>query len=259
MTVFSSLYTARLDTELATDDTAELFTTARRKAAINRGVQEFADLTECFTRVATATITGGTAEYALSSSGVIADGDFVRFAKETVTLTYTDAAGNVTVVDDLQRRDPVWLDRFEPGWRNSTVSTATGQQLPRYYYERMDGGARVIGFSPTPSTGSSATLTAAIPYVAYPPVLVNDSDEPYSVSTAVRTDLRPFHQAPVHYAAHVLEKLRRDTQESGAQYQQFLAYVEKFKAGMRRKGGNTISVARSYFRRATDEGTDPRR
>ena len=47
MTLFSSLYSARLDRELGTDDSTVLFTTARRKAAINEGQAEFADLTEC--------------------------------------------------------------------------------------------------------------------------------------------------------------------------------------------------------------------
>jgi hypothetical protein len=53
MTLFSSLYGARLDEELGTDDTSDLFTTARRKSAINRGVREFAELTECFIKWST--------------------------------------------------------------------------------------------------------------------------------------------------------------------------------------------------------------
>src|SRR3990167_4697465 len=121
MTQFSSLYTARLDEELHSADSTVLFTTARRKAAVNKGQIEFADLTECLLRQSTITLTGGTAEYDLNSTTVIADGDFVRFAKEAVQVRYVDASSNLTVIqcDDLRRRDVGWLHRFQPGWQTS--------------------------------------------------------------------------------------------------------------------------------------------
>ena len=250
MTVFSSLYSARLDRELGTDDASILFTTARRKAAINEGQDQFADLTECLLRRSTLTMTGGTAEYDLNSTTVIPGGDFSRWGKEQVQIRYTDAAGNITIAggNDLERRDVPWLDRFEPGWQQSTVSSATGQQMPRYTYERMDGGARYLGFSPTPSTGSSATMEAVIPYIARPTPMSSDTNEPFTVGGVVRSDLRIFHQALVHYAAAQLEKLRRDEQASAGQMQQFMGYVQRFAALMRKRGGDTISVARRYFR-----------
>jgi hypothetical protein len=53
MTQFSSLWGRLLTQELGTDDSTQLFTDARRKAAINDGIREFADLTECFVRTST--------------------------------------------------------------------------------------------------------------------------------------------------------------------------------------------------------------
>lgn len=253
---FSSLYGARLDEELGTDDNAVLFTTARRKAAINKGLSEFAELTECFTKQSTITIAGGTAEYDLNV--VITASDFVRFAKQQVEFRYVDASSNETVLtgDDLPRRDIDWLNRYEPGWQQSTVASSVAQ-LPASYYERMDGGARYLGFTPVPSTGSSASAKAVVPYVARPPVLTSDTSEPYQVGALVRFDLRDFHQAAVHYGAHQLEKLRRDTEASDRQLQKFLGYVQRFFQNTRKKGGQSLTMARNYFKTQT-RASDPR-
>jgi hypothetical protein len=67
VTQFSTLYTSRLDEELGTDDSTTLFTTARRKAAINRGLEQFAELTECYVRWSTLVITSTAAEYDLNT------------------------------------------------------------------------------------------------------------------------------------------------------------------------------------------------
>ena len=260
MTQFSSLYSARLDEELHSADSTVLFTSARRKAAINKGQEEFADLTECLLRQSTIAITGGTAEYDLNSTTVIAAGDFVRFAKEPVQFRYVDASSNLTVLqgDDLRRRDVGWLHRFQPGWQTSTVASTT-EQLPDTYYLRADGPALYLGFTPTPSTGSSATATAIVPYLAQPAVLTSDTQEPFAVGAGYRTDLRPYHQALVHYAAHQLEKLRPDDQASDRQLQKFLGYVARYWQNVRIKGGTTLTPARQYFRVRETRAADPRR
>ncbi len=254
MTQFSSLYLARLDEELGTDDQSVLFTLARRKAAINRGIAEFAELTECFTKQSTITITGGFGEYDLNASSVIASQDFVRFSKQQVEFRYTDASSNETVLtgDDLPRRDIDWLNRYEAGWQESTVASSVSQ-MPTSYYERMDGGARYLGFTPVPSTGSSASARAIVPYVARPAVLTSDTSEPY----AGRLDLRDYHQAAVHYGAHQLEKLRRDDQASDRQLQKFLGYVTRFVQNTRKKGGQSLTMARNYFK-TQSRVSDPR-
>jgi hypothetical protein len=257
MTQFSSLYTARLDRELGTDDSTELFTTARRKAAVNEGIQEFAKLTDCFQRRSTVAITGGTAEYDLNSTDVIAGGDFARFSKEQVEFRYTDAAGDVTVLagDDLVRRDVEWLNRYEVGWQDDTTASSV-QQLPVAYYERFDNGSRLLGFYPKPCTGSSASAVAIVPYIAQPPVLTSDTSEPFSG----RLDLRPYHQGLVHFAAYQLEKLRRDDNASDRQLQRFIGYVQQYLQDMRRRGGSALTFAKSYFRRPSIvTGEDPRR
>jgi hypothetical protein len=146
-----------------------------------------------------------------------------------------------------------------PGWQDSSVSTAS--QWPTVHYLRHQDGHAYLGFVPTPSTGSSETMTAVVPYVALPPLLTSDTDEPFTLGGQARTDLRPFHQAAVHFAAHVLEKLRKDSQASAEQFQQFMGFVERFRAEGRRKGGGTVRLVRNYFRRSADRdrGEDPRR
>jgi hypothetical protein len=262
VTQFSSLWTRLLTQELGTDDSTALFTDDRRKAGINDGVMEFADLTECFIRVSSVTWPGGTQEIDLNSTSV-AGLDYVRLAaKQSPQFRYTDAAGNVQVLagDDLRQVDPAWLDRYEPGWQVSTVASSL-QQLPQRFYLRPDGGSLYFGLWPCPSTGSSASIKVLIPYVAKPDVLVNSTSEPYTAGTAVRTDLRLYHRAAVHFGAHQLEKLRRDTTASNEQLQRFLSYVTRYLQNTRQKGGTALTFARTYFRRSIgsgDRGSDPR-
>lgn len=242
MTIFSSLYGSRLDIELGTNDSTTLFTTDRRKSAIVRGVREFAELTECFVKWSTLAITSASPELDLTQIP-----DFIRLANTPLEFHYVDASSNLTVLtgqDDLPHRDVKWLDDNEPGWRQTEASSV--QQMPQLTYVRADGSAHYLGLWPPPSSGSSATMTVRIPYVADPPALTSDTNEPYG---SARVDLRPWHQASVHYGAHVLEKLRRDDQASQAQLQQFLGYVSRYLQNTRKKGGQVISQVRTYFRR----------
>lgn len=257
MAVFSSLYGTRLDRELGSADSTQLFTTARRKSAINEAQEEFARLTNCLERRSSITIVGWTGEYDLNSAAVLSGQDFYEWAPRGVEFRYTDATSNVTVLhgDALPRRDPNWLDRYAPGWDVSTwTSTTVMPQLPSYWYERFDGGARYLGFTPLPSSGSSASMEAVITYQARPSPMTSDTNEPYTVNSSRRFDLRPYHQALVHYAAHQLEKLRRDDQASERQLQRFLGYVTQYLQAMRKKGGTSLTFARTYFQhsRKTD-------
>ena len=43
---------------------------------------------------------------------------------------------------------------------------------------------------------------------------------PFTFNSSVRTDLNTYHQGLVHYAAHQMEKLRKDDQASDRQRQQ---------------------------------------
>jgi hypothetical protein len=187
-------------------------------------------------------LTGGTAEYDLNA----ASSDFVRLAVPPIEFEYVDASSNVTVLagqDDLPHRSIKWLDDNRPGWRTSTVASSV-QQMPELTYERIDGSARYLGFWPTPSTGSSASMKARVPYVANPAPMASDTNEPFG---SARSDLRVWDQAPVHFAAHQLEKLRRDRDASQEQMNKFLSYVARYTQNTRKKGGNVISVVRNYF------------
>lgn len=266
MTQFSTLYGALLTRELANADSTQLFTTARRQQAINDGQEEWNELTDCLVRVSTIAITGdgGTFEYDLNSTANIPGGDFVRLVGQPVEFWYTDASSRTsyTAGDDLPRRDVAWLNRYEPGWRDSTGSSL-GMQLPILYYLRQAGPALFLGFYPVPSTGSSASAKAIVPYLARPAELTSDTQEPFVVNSSYRLDLRPYHQALVHYAAHQLEKFRQDDAAADRQLQQFLAYVTRYLQNLRRLGGRSITLSRTYFRRAgsllTERRPDPYR
>jgi hypothetical protein len=263
MTQFSTLSGRLLTQELGTEDSTQLFTDARRNAGVNDGIAEFADLTECFVRVSSQVWTGGTREIDLNSAAVITDQDFVRLAsKQSVEFRYTDASSNTQVLtgDDLRQVDVAWLNRYEPGWQLSTIASSLAQ-VPSRFYLRPDGGSLWLGFDPVPSTGSSAAIKVLIPYVAKPPVLSNSTSEPFTAGGTVRADLRIYHRASVHYAAHQMEKLRRDDQASDRQLQRFMSYVTRYFQAMRQKGGTSLTFARQYFRRsigATEERVDPR-
>lgn len=258
--MFSSLYGNRLDRELGSADASQLFTSARRKAAINEAHEEFAEITECLQRRVSIPLTGGTAEYDLNSTTVIPTGDFLRYAAVPPEFWYTDASGAVTVLtgDDLPRREVSWLQRFFPGWQTSTVASSA-KQLPTCWYDRPDGGARNLGFAPVPSTGSSASIVAVVSYIARPTPMTSDTQEPFTVNSSARTDLRPYHQALVHFAACQLEKLRRDDAASDRQKQTFLGYITRWWAQTRPKGGRQTTYRRDYWQRhSNDRGVDPR-
>lgn len=255
---FSTLYSRLLDQELGSEDSTVLFTTARRKASINDGQREFADLTECLIRQSTIAVTGGTQEYDLNSAAVIPSLDYTRVAKQGPTFVYTDASSNTTFLsgDDFPRRDITWLDRYEPGWRESTV-TSSVQQMPRCWYLREDGHQVLFGMVPTPCTGSSATAKVLFPHVLYPDVLTSDTQLPFTVNSSARLDLRSYHPSLSHFGAHQLEKLRRDEAASDRQLQRFMSYVTRYLQAMRQKGGTTLTYARNYFR-TRERGVDPR-
>lgn len=259
MANFSTLTGRLLDQELGTDDSTQLFTTVRREAAINDGQREFARLTECLKVRSSVTLTGGTAEYDLNSTAILPSLRFQQWQAVPVEFRYVDASSQVTVLagEDLPRVTVDWLHRYEPGWRTSTVASTTAQ-TPSYWYERIDGPARFLGFTPVPSTGSSASMEAFVSYIGQPDELSSTGAEPFTVNSSVRTDLRPYHQALVHYGAHQLEKLRRDDQASDRQLQKFLGYVAQWFREHRMRGGTHITPARSYFSRRGDLGSDPR-
>lgn len=253
MTAFSTLYGDLLDIELGSADRTQLFTTVRRKASINRAQQEFVRLTECFTKRGTISLSDATSEYDLDATLT----DFLWMAREGVEILHNDGSTDTWIAgDDLVQRDIDWLNRHEPGWRTASAGT------PMAWYLRSSGGDTQLGFYPAPDIEIGHTWTAYCTYVADPPTLSDDADEPFEVSGDVLIRLRPWHQALVHFAASELEGLRKDEARKDRQRQLFAAYVADYLQKQRKKGGSLLSFARNYWREASgysDRPPDPRR
>lgn len=247
---FGELTGFYLDAELRTDDSTVLFTSTRRSQAINDAYDEFCDLTECLLRVSTVTCSCNTATYNLNSSAVMST-NFVRIAARGVEYHRLSSHGGSSAQltqlagDDFPRRDVEWLNVYEPGWRQSTTPTD-----PHCYALEMDGGAHQIRLVGPPDIGSSETGKLLVPFVAKPDPMTSTSDVPFTVGSATRTDLYPFHQALVHGAAYRLEKLRGDDQAQDRQRALFLDYIERFTGKFRAKGKNMVTFARHYLREA---------
>lgn len=250
MTQFSSLYGSCLDEELGTDDRSILFTIARRKSAINKGAAKFATLTNCLSRTAAIAVVSGTSEYNLNSTTIVASGDFQDFDVIPPELVSVDTSSNTTIIagrDTFLRRDIDWLNQNEPSWDQPLVSTSA-QQMPRFWYVRSDADKKLIGLAPGPVFSTTTGVLLNLPYIANAPVMVNDTDQPYTFSGASRTDLNNYHQGLVHYATYQLEKLRKDVQASQGQLQMFMGFVAQYLQDQRIKGGRQIRQARSYFK-----------
>jgi hypothetical protein len=250
---FAALYTDRLDEELGTDDSTRLFTTARRKHAINQGIRQVADLTECYIRESSITCSNGVGEYDVLSTVNTTAADFVRLSKQEpeYRIVSSGSSGSTQYVSgkDFRRTTVQWLDEFEPGWRNSTGGT------PQFYYERVQTGKRLIGLYPPPKVGTSQTAVLRLPYVARPSSLTSDTDVPFKDSSlATRNDFEPYHEAFAHFGAYRLEKLRVQPEQSNAQLQTFLGYVQRWLGALKPKGGTSVKPARSYFAAARGRG-----
>lgn len=256
---FGHLFSSALDQELGTDDSTRLFTDARRQRAINQAQLQFCDLTECAIRQSTVTCSNGVREYNLLSTVNVPAGDFLRLAKQGLEYhlisSGSSASTSFTAGDDLPRREIQWLNQYEPGWRASTGGT------PDAYYERMDGGRRLLGFKTPPQIGTSEVGKVLLPYVAKPSSMTASTDLPFTFTnttavTTIRDDLEPYHQALVHFAASDLEKLRLNVQASQGQLQIAMGYVQRFFQAVQPKGGQSVRFIRNYFGEARQRGRD---
>lgn len=253
LATFGDLYQDALDMELGSNDSAVLFTTARRKHAINEGYKQFCDLTECLTRRSTVSVSSSAQEFDLNSTTVIAGGDFVRVGQEGPSFRKYDTSGSVTTYlagdRDFPQRDVAWL-QSDRGYLSTTPGT------PSAWYVRNDGGARYIGMDVPVDVSTSETAELTIPYVARPSSMTDDDHVIFAVGGAARRDLNDYAQAPVHYAAYKLEKLRKDNEASDRQLQTFLGYVQRFLQATRPKGPRSVRASKSYFRSAMQHGDE---
>lgn len=245
---FSELYGIELDRELGSADRSQLFTTARRKAAINAGQLEWVKRTECLQKQTTITLVSGTQEYDVEATVT----DFIQIAEQGPSIKIVRGTTTRYIEgDDLSLTSVGRLNVEEPGWR--AVSAGT----PTTWYVRRDGGTVNVGLHPKPSITAGDTWTLITPYVILPADLSADADEPFTVSANPIKSLRPWHRGLVYFAAFDLEKFRKDTGRQQAQLQLFDAEVERFLAGEKPKGGQVIRMARIYRQASTS--MSPRR
>jgi hypothetical protein len=235
---FSQLYGIELDRELGSSSTA-LFTTARRKAAINAAQLEWVKRTECLIKETSVSLVDDTQEYDLEVS--ITDLGWV--SKQGIRIAIT--SGTTTRYlegDDLRMTSIERLAVDEAGWRAASAGT------PTKWYIRRDGGRLYLGLHPKPSIDGTDTWVAVIPYVIQPADLSADADEPFTVSSNIPITLRPWHRALAHFAAFDLEKLRKDTARQQAQLALWEAEVQRFLGNEKPKNGSVIRMARNYRR-----------
>lgn len=252
MAIFEQLKGPLLDRELNTNSSlaGSPVSSIHRALAINDGIREFADLTECYQRTATIVISCNTAEYLLLSSGtLVGSTDYTRLSNQGPEYLLLSSGSTRTVVtwlageDAFPQRPIMFRNRQNSGWRLSTTPTT-----PTGYYLRPDGGDLWFGFDQPPKVGSSQLGAISIPYVARPRLLTSSGDVPFTLSTATRTDLIGYHQAAPHYAAYKILPMLGDDQGAQGQLQKFMGYVTRYLQNARPKGGTVIQLARNYLK-----------
>ena len=249
---FQQLYSDKLTIELASQDQNQLFTTARRKAAVNEAVGAFVRLTDCSTRVGSVPIVDGTGEYDLEAALT----DFIRLHGDpSIKIVKAGVPDRYIQGRDLTMRDTEQLDYDDNGWRSASAGT------PMHYYIENNGGATNLGFYPPPDVGAGETWTIRIPYVALPPDMVDNTDEPFAFSANSPIRLRPYHQALAHYAAAVLEPLRKNFTAVQRQMSLFNGYVAMYLQDERTAGPDQITLERDYYSEGlrSPQAVDPRR
>ena len=237
---FETLYGEQLTAELGTSDTTQRFTLPRRKAALNEAQTEFIKKTECCIKWVEIAVVDGTEEYDLEATVT----NFIRVAKGGPSLRMVDASANARYLegpDEFPETNPPLLNRHTPGWRANPDST------PVAWYLRRHLGLLYFGLTPGPDIPSGETWTLLIPCVVKAADMVDDDDEPFTVSGGTApTSLSIWHKALVHHAAFLLEKLRKDPTRMKLQAELFAAQIAEYLGEDRRKSGKTVQMAKDY-------------
>jgi hypothetical protein len=242
--LFNAAYGAQLDMELGSADRSILFTTARRKQAINDAMHNFERITSCTPVYGTIPLLDGVGEYDL----FLTFPNYISLQERGAPAVKTvDPAGNVAWFqgDSLPQRDPVWLDRETPGWRADPKGT------PLAWYLREDAGTTWVGLDPAPAVTAGWTRSLLVPYLASSDDLVSDGDVPFSVNGKSFARLIPYHQGLVHYAAGLLEPLRKNYSAVSRQMSVYAGYVAQYMTKTRRDGPDQVTFARNYLADAT--------
>lgn len=254
MSTFLDLYGNALDIELGSADRTSLFTTARRKAAINAAQQEFVKRTGCLTDDGEIPLVDETQEYdpgdTLTNFGDLSpQGWSIRITPATGSIRYLEG-------DDLRLTTIQRLDVEEPNWKAESAGT------PRAIFFRRQGGALGVGLHPAPSITAGDTWDLLLKYVAIPADMVADTDAPFRLVANVLQvpSLKFWHRALPFYAAYELEKLRKDTERSLVALKMFDAQVEDYTFRMKPKPGQQVRMAVNYRSRSSRSNgrMDPR-
>lgn len=246
---FLELYTTRLDLELGSDQTT-LFTTVRRKQAGNDAQDVFVRVTGCTKRYANITMRDSVGEYDLESRL----SDYIRL-KGAPSIKIVNGTNTRWIQgnDAFPKKDPEEQDRLSPGWRAASDGT------PAFWYLREDGGSTFLGVSPEPDFATGDIWTLVVPYVADPVDMSATTDVPFTIGTNVISRLIPYHQALVHYAAGLLEPLRKNYAGAQRQMGLFAGYIAQYETQLMKDGSDQITFVRNYYGESVNRGVDPRR
>lgn len=235
---FSDLWGNALDHELGSADQTQLFTTARRKAAINRAQKEFGRLAKIsLAREVVIPVVAGTAQYDLDAAS---GNRFVMFGRPPLRLRHITTATTVRQVESLIVRSTAYLDEVAPGWRDTTSTGA-----PQWIAHDPVNGVNQLRFSPIPSIPANETWELVVPIQANAADMTNDTDVPFDG----RPDIEPYHWGLAHFAAAMLERLRKDPEAEQVQVQKFGAYLEDWNAKSTRPPGahKRVLMQRDYL------------
>jgi hypothetical protein len=249
---FGQLYGEALNVELASSDTTQLFTTVRRKAAINEAMQAFVRETGCTKRNGTLTVVDGDGEYDLETEFT----DFLRLAGDPGLKVVNGSSTRwIQGKTAFPQTDVDTLDWTHPGWRDLDPG-----QPECWYLDEADGD-KLFGIVPPPDFASGDTWTARIPYVAKPTALSADADIPFTVGSDYHLSLEPFHQGLAHYGAARLEALRKNYDGFDRQMKLYAGYVGLYRKERLAGGTGTIQLARDYYGEQHSDrwSEDPRR
>lgn len=241
---FSELYGPALDHELGSYDTTQLFTTARRKYAVNRAQKEFARLAKIsLSREVVIPLATGTARYDLDAASV---GRFVSFGRPPLRLRHTVAQSGAVSATSLLVRSVAYLDEVKPDWRDSA-----SRGVPDNIGHDPVNGVNWLVCVPVPTVTPSETWDLIVPIQANAADMTNDTDVPFDG----RPDIEPFHWGLAHFAASILERLRKDPEAEQAQVTKFGAYLEDWNAKSTSPSGahKRVLMQRDYLREVSRE------
>ena len=236
---FADLYGEALHHELGSYDTTQLFTTVRRKAAVNRAQKEFARLGKIsLSKEVVIPVVAGTRDYNLDTAS---GSRFVAFGRSPLRLRQIVTANPLaTTVTSLVVRSTAYMDEVLPGWRDPASSG-----FPSNIVHDPSDGVNTLRFTPFPGIPASETWELVVPIAANAADMVLDSEVPFDG----RPDVEPFHWALAHFAAAILERLRKDPEAEKNQVTKFGAYLEDWNAKSTRPPGahKRVLMQRDYI------------